>query len=72
MTRLSAAMVARLATVPDDGLCAPVDGRDERTLDALFSRGLVTAELLRDWCFGYRRTPFGRETAERLRRRAEK
>jgi len=69
VTRLSPAMRRRLATVPDDEFSEPADGRDERTLDALVSRGLVEARLLREWCFGYRRTPFGRETAEKLRER---
>ena len=72
MTRLSPAMCRRLCTVPDDEFSEPADGRDERTLDALVARGLVEARLLREWCFGYRRTPFGRETAERLARRGEK
>lgn len=69
MTRLSAAMVARLATVPDDRWITYQRGSDLRTLLALESRGLVSIHRVRKGWF--QRTPFGRETAERLARRAK-
>jgi len=67
VTRLSAAMCRRLATVPDDHWITYLRGPDLRTLVALEQRGLVTGRR-GGW---FRRTPFGRETAERLARRGE-
>lgn len=67
MTRLSAAMVRSLALVPDPPNYYGVINHHSRvTLYCLERRGLVSSSptIPRE----YTRTPFGRETAERLRR----
>lgn len=66
MTRLSAAMVRALALVPDTHAIPPIVV-DVPTMRILQARGLVT-ETNAGW---FRRTPFGRETAERLAGRAK-
>ena len=68
MTRLSPAMANLLRMVPDAPHTRSFVTADQRTLEALVARGLVTTTQT-GW---YQRTPFGRETAERLARRAEK
>ena len=71
MTRLSAAMVRMLARVPDPpGMLTACGWNELVTADCLYQRGLV--EKVRDCLYSYRRTPFGRETAEKLTRRGEK
>jgi hypothetical protein len=61
-------MVRMLAMVPDPPHTRSFVTADQRTLEALKARGLV-ADRYHGW---FARTPFGRETAERLARRAEK
>ena len=65
MTRLSAAMVRMLRDAPDSPHTRSFVTADQRTLEALVARGLVTTTQT-GW---YQRTPFGRETAEKLRER---
>ena len=64
MTRLSKAMANLLRMVPDPPHTRSFVTSDQRTLEALKARGLV-ADRYPGW---YARTPFGRETAERLAR----
>lgn len=66
MTRLSAAAARSLALVPDTHAIPPIVV-DMPTMRLLQARGLVT-ETNAGW---FQRTPFGRETAERLARRAK-
>ena len=71
MTKLSKAMAELLAMVPDGPGGMIVSDRVRlTTMRSLVSRGLV--KWLRSYPGGYRRTPFGRETAEKLARRGEK
>ena len=68
MTRLSAAMVRMLALVPDGpGVLSPCGRAARVTAYCLARRGLV--EKVEGCLHTYRRTPFGRETAERLAER---
>ena len=74
MTRLSAAMVRMLRDAPDSPHGHRLSHVRRDTLAALESRRLVEIFAPADGSgfTVYRRTPFGRETAERLARRAEK
>ena len=74
MTRLSPAMSNLLRLAPDAPHTRSFVTADRRTLEALVARGLVEIFAPANGLgfTMYRRTPFGRETAERLARRAEK
>ena len=70
MTKLSAAMVRLLRDAPDSPHGHRVSNVRRDTLAALESRGLVEIFAPADGAGStmFRRTPFGRETAERLAR----
>jgi hypothetical protein len=76
VTKLTEAMVRRLHRLSDVCWHQPEDAIEGRTLEALAARALAEVQTYNAgtrYAFrGYRRTPFGRETAERLARGEEK